>query len=184
MRARYPERQDPTFAPDRELAHGERLEVAGFPLRVLHTPGHASNQLCFLEEGGRLLFTGDHLMQGSTVVINPPDGDMATYLASLRLLLAEQLDYIAPGHGFLMGRPHEMVERVLIHRRERENKVLAQLAEHGPATLEALLPHVYEDVPLRMHPVASRSLLAHLLKLRDEGRAAEVAGAWRAVSPS
>jgi glyoxylase-like metal-dependent hydrolase (beta-lactamase superfamily II) len=123
-------------------------------------------------------------MQGSTVVINPPDGDMAIYLASLRMLLAEQLDYIAPGHGFLMGRPHEIVERVLIHRRERENKVFAQLAEHGPATLEALLPHVYEDVPPRMHPVASRSLLAHLLKLRDEGRAAEAAGAWRAVSPS
>ena len=148
-------------------------------MRVLHTPGHASNQLCFLEEGERLLFTGDHLMQGSTVVINPPDGDMATYLASLRLLLAEELEYIAPGHGFLMGRPHEMVERVLVHRRERENKVLAQLAEHAPATLEALLPHVYDDVPPRMHPVASRSLLAHLLKLRDEGRAAEAAGAWR-----
>ena len=184
MRARYPERQDPTFAPDRELAHGERLELAGFRLRVLHTPGHASNQLCFLEEGERLLFTGDHLMQGSTVVINPPDGDMATYLASLRLLLAEELDYIAPGHGFLMAHPHEMVERVLVHRRERENKVIAQLAEHGPVTLEALLPHVYEDVPLRMHPVASRSLLAHLLKLRREGRAAEAAGMWRAERPA
>ncbi|HTO47264.1 MAG TPA: MBL fold metallo-hydrolase [Burkholderiales bacterium] len=184
MRARYSERQDPTFVPDRELAHGDRLEIAGFRLRVLHTPGHASNQLCFLEEGERLLFTGDHLMQGSTVVINPPDGDMATYLASLRLLLAEDLDHIAPGHGFLMGRPHEMVERVLIHRQERENKVIAQLAEHGPVTLEALLPHVYEDVPLRMHPVASRSLLAHLLKLRDEGRAAEVAGTWRAERPT
>jgi glyoxylase-like metal-dependent hydrolase (beta-lactamase superfamily II)/8-oxo-dGTP pyrophosphatase MutT (NUDIX family) len=184
MRARYPERQDPTFIPDRELAHGDRLEVAGFRLRVLHTPGHASNQLCFLEEDERLLFTGDHLMQGSTVVINPPDGDMATYLASLRLLLAEELDYIAPGHGFLMGRPHEMVERVLIHRQERENKVIAQLALHGPATLEALLPHVYEDVPLWMHPVASRSLFAHLLKLRDEGRAAEAAGMWRAERPA
>ena len=183
MRARYPERQDPTFAPDRELAHGERLELAGFRLRVLHTPGHASNQLCFLEEGERLLFTGDHLMQGSTVVINPPDGHMATYLASLRLLLAEELAYIAPGHGFLMGRPHEMVERVLVHRQERENKVLAQLAAHGPATVEALLPYVYEDVPLRMHPVASRSLLAHLLKLRDEGRATEAAGTWRATGP-
>ncbi|MGE5792505.1 MAG: MBL fold metallo-hydrolase [Bacteroidota bacterium] len=179
MRARYPDRQDPTFAPDRELTHGERLEIAGLAVRVLHTPGHASNQLCFLEEGERLLFTGDHLMQGSTVVINPPDGDMATYLASLRLLLDERLDHIAPGHGFLMARPHEMVERVLVHRRERENKVLAQLAAHGPVALEALLPHVYEDVPPRMHPVASRSLLAHLLKLRDEGRAAEAGGTWR-----
>jgi glyoxylase-like metal-dependent hydrolase (beta-lactamase superfamily II)/8-oxo-dGTP pyrophosphatase MutT (NUDIX family) len=182
MRARYPDRQDPTFAPDRELAHGERLELAGLRLRVLHTPGHASNQLCFLEEGERLLFTGDHLMQGSTVVINPPDGDMATYLASLRMLLDEPLEYLAPGHGFLMARPHEMVERVLVHRQERENKVLAELAAHGPATVEALLAHVYDDVPPRMHPVASRSLLAHLLKLRDEGRASEASGIWRVAA--
>jgi glyoxylase-like metal-dependent hydrolase (beta-lactamase superfamily II)/8-oxo-dGTP pyrophosphatase MutT (NUDIX family) len=178
MRARFPERQDATFAPVRELANGERLEVGGHVLRVLHTPGHASNQLCFLEERERLLFTGDHLMQGSTVVINPPDGDMAVYLASLRLLMTEEIEFIAPGHGFLMGKPHEMVERVLVHRVARENKVLASLAAYGPATLEDLVPHVYDDVPARMHPVASRSLLAHLIKLRDEGRAAEGGGRW------
>jgi glyoxylase-like metal-dependent hydrolase (beta-lactamase superfamily II)/8-oxo-dGTP pyrophosphatase MutT (NUDIX family) len=181
MRAKHPERQDPTFAPARELAHGQRLEAAGCRLRVLHTPGHASNQLCFLDEDERILFTGDHLMQGSTVVINPPDGDMAVYLASLRSLLVEDLAYIAPGHGFLMGRPHEMVERVLVHRLARENKVLAELEAHGPATLEDLLPRVYDDVPPRMHPVASRSLLAHLLKLRDETRVGEAGGRWVAV---
>lgn len=178
VRARFPERQDASFAPHRELAHGERLEAGGHLLRVLHTPGHASNQLCFLAERERLLFTGDHLMQGSTVVINPPDGDMAVYLASLRLLLDEDLAFIAPGHGFLMGKPHEMVERVLVHRAARENKVLAALAAHGPAALDGLLPHVYDDVPARMHPVASRSLLAHLVKLRDEGRAGESGGRW------
>ncbi len=178
MRARHPERQDAGFTPDRELADGERLEVGGHALRVLHTPGHASNQLCFLDASERLLFTGDHLMQGSTVVINPPDGDMAVYLASLRRLLDEDLEYIAPGHGFLMGRPHEMVERVLVHRVARENKVLASLASHGPATLEDLVPRVYDDVPPRMHPVASRSLLAHLVKLRDERRAVERDGRW------
>jgi glyoxylase-like metal-dependent hydrolase (beta-lactamase superfamily II)/8-oxo-dGTP pyrophosphatase MutT (NUDIX family) len=178
MRARFPERQDATFSPARELAHRERLVVGGCSLRVLHTPGHASNQLCFLEEGERLLFTGDHLMQGSTVVINPPDGDMAVYLASLRMLLAEEIELIAPGHGFLMGKPHEMVERVLVHRLARENKVVAGLVAHGPATLEDLVPFVYDDVPPRMHPVASRSLLAHLIKLRDERRVAEAGGRW------
>jgi glyoxylase-like metal-dependent hydrolase (beta-lactamase superfamily II)/8-oxo-dGTP pyrophosphatase MutT (NUDIX family) len=177
-RAKFPERQDPTFAPSREPAHGDRLEVGGHVLRVLHTPGHASNQVCFLAEGERRLFTGDHLMQGSTVVINPPDGDMAVYLASLRLLLAEEIAYIAPGHGFLMAKPHEMVERVLVHRLARENKVLAQLEAHGPATLDDLVPRVYDDVPSRMHPVASRSLLAHLIKLRDESRVAEAGGRW------
>ncbi len=181
MRPRHAERQDPTFSPARELTHGERLEIAGCRLRVLHTPGHASNQLCFLEESERLLFTGDHLMQGSTVVIDPPDGDMAVYLASLRMLLHEDLAYIAPGHGFLMAQPHEMVERLLVHRLARENKVLACLAEHGPAPLEALVPHVYDDVPARMHPVAARSLLAHLVKLRDEGRVAERDRRWAAA---
>jgi glyoxylase-like metal-dependent hydrolase (beta-lactamase superfamily II) len=103
---------------------------------------------------------------------------MATYLASLRKLLAEELDFIAPGHGFLMGKPHEMIERVLVHRVARENKVLAALAAHGPSTIDALLPHVYDDVPARMHPVASRSLLAHLMKLRDETRVTEARGRW------
>jgi glyoxylase-like metal-dependent hydrolase (beta-lactamase superfamily II)/8-oxo-dGTP pyrophosphatase MutT (NUDIX family) len=180
MRARYSERQDATFVPARELVHGERLEVGGHALRVLHTPGHASNQLCFLEERERLLFTGDHLMQGSTVVINPPDGEMATYLASLRLLLDEDLEYIVPGHGFLMAKPHEMVERVLVHRLARENKVLATLGALGSAALDDLVPYVYDDVPARMHPVASRSLLAHLIKLRDEGRTVEAADRWSA----
>ncbi|MCC6473546.1 MAG: MBL fold metallo-hydrolase [Burkholderiales bacterium] len=178
MRARHPERQDPSFAPARELAHGERLQAGGCALRVLHTPGHASNQLCFLDEGERMLFTGDHLMQGSTVVINPPDGDMAAYLASLRSLLAEDFDWIAPGHGFLMGRPHEMVERVLLHRLARENKVLAALQARGAASIEALLPGVYDDVPQRMHAIAARSLAAHLFKLRDERRVAEREGRW------
>jgi hypothetical protein len=80
-----------------------------------------------------------------------------------------------------MGKPQEMVERVLVHRVARENKVLASLAAHGPAALEVLVPHVYDDVPARMHPVASRSLLAHLLKLRDEGRANEAGALWTAA---
>jgi hypothetical protein len=81
-----------------------------------------------------------------------------------------------------MGKPHEMVERVLVHRLARENKVLASLVAHGPATLDDLVPHVYDDVPQRMHPVASRSLLAHLIKLRDEKRVAEADGRWLATA--
>ena len=148
------ESQDASFRPDRVLAHGERLDIAGCALRVIHTPGHASNQLCYLLEDEKLLFTGDHIMQGSTVVINPPDGDMIRYLASLRLLLGEDIAYLAPGHGFLMGKRSQ------------------------PATLEELLPEVYDDVPERMHRVASRSLLAHLLKLQAEGRARESDRGW------
>lgn len=172
--------QDRTFRPDRVLSHGERIELGGCELRIIHTPGHASNQLCYLLEDEKLLFTGDHVMQGSTVVINPPDGDMAVYLASLRLVQGEDLEFLAPGHGFLMGKPQEAIERLLIHRMERENKVLGALRRLGNAGMDELLPIVYDDVPARIHAVASRSLLAHLIKLEDEGRAERSDDRWQA----
>ena len=182
MLARYPERQDPTFQPDTRLTHGERVAVAGCTLRVLHTPGHASNQLCYLLEEEKLLFTGDHLMQGSTVVINPPDGDMRAYLDSLSALLVEDIAYVAPGHGFLMDRLPEIVDRLLLHRHDRENKVLHALRAHGPASVEELVPTVYDDTPSARHGVAARSLLAHLLKLETEGRARRALGErWAAT---
>jgi glyoxylase-like metal-dependent hydrolase (beta-lactamase superfamily II)/8-oxo-dGTP pyrophosphatase MutT (NUDIX family) len=175
----HSEWQDATFAADVTLHGGERIPLGEWThLAVVHTPGHASNHLCYLLEEERTLFTGDHLMQQSTVVINPPDGDMAAYLASLRALLPLELDLLAPGHGFLMAAPHAAIEHVIAHRLKREAKVVAALEELGPAPLDRLVAKVYADVPKRMHPVALRSLTAHLLKLRDEGRAAESAGSW------
>jgi glyoxylase-like metal-dependent hydrolase (beta-lactamase superfamily II)/8-oxo-dGTP pyrophosphatase MutT (NUDIX family) len=176
----HPHRQDGSFAPDRVLAHGERLAIApGVTLRVLHTPGHASNHLCFLFEEEKTLFTGDHLMQASTVVINPPDGDMAAYLASLRWLMDEDVEWLAPGHGFLMAQPRKVMQGVIDHRLKREAKVRASLREHGPATLEQLLPHAYDDVDPRLLPVAARSLLAHLEKLKADRTADDPGGVWR-----
>ncbi len=175
------ERQDQSFRPDRILADGERIELAGCTLRVIHAPGHASNQLCYLLEEEKLLFTGDHIMQGSTVVINPPDGDMRVYLESLRRLLPEPIDWLAPGHGFMMDKPQEAVERLLVHRLGRENKVMNALRAAGSATLEALVPKVYDDVSPKLHAVASRSLLAHLIKLKSEERVAEEEGGWHAL---
>jgi glyoxylase-like metal-dependent hydrolase (beta-lactamase superfamily II)/8-oxo-dGTP pyrophosphatase MutT (NUDIX family) len=171
--------QDQNFRPDRVLTHGERIELAGCTLRVIHAPGHASNQLCYLLEEEKLLFTGDHVMQGSTVVINPPDGDMRVYLESLRQLQGEDIAWFAPGHGFLMDKPQEALERLLIHRLTRENKVLKAVREAGAATLEALVPAVYDDVSPRLHQVASRSLLAHLIKLKTEGRVEQEQTKWR-----
>jgi glyoxylase-like metal-dependent hydrolase (beta-lactamase superfamily II)/8-oxo-dGTP pyrophosphatase MutT (NUDIX family) len=173
------ERQDLSFRPDRVPLHGERIIVAGCGLRAIHTPGHASNHLCFMLEDEKLLFTGDHVMQGSTVVINPPDGDMRVYLASLRLLLEEDADYYAPAHGFLIDHPRAAVEWLLQHREQRERKVVGALREMPQSTIDALLPVVYGDVSPRAHPVASRSLLAHLLKLEAEERAAQSNGNWR-----
>jgi glyoxylase-like metal-dependent hydrolase (beta-lactamase superfamily II)/8-oxo-dGTP pyrophosphatase MutT (NUDIX family) len=176
----HPHKQDGSFVPDRVLGDGERITLGPeLTLRVIHTPGHASNHLCYLLEEEKTLFTGDHVMQASTVVINPPDGDMAAYLASLRALLHEDIEWLAPGHGFLMAQPQKAMQAVIAHRLKREAKVLSALREHGPATLEQLLPFVYDDVDPRMLPVAARSLLAHLGKLGGDGAAVEAVGHWR-----
>ncbi|MGA8260335.1 MAG: MBL fold metallo-hydrolase, partial [Arenicellales bacterium] len=115
---------DGAFAPDRVMEHGERLDLGGATLRAVHTPGHASNHLCYLLEEENLLFSGDHIMQGSTVVINPPDGNMAEYLESLEMLHGEEITHIAPGHGFLMADPGAVIDRIVNHRLKREAKVL------------------------------------------------------------
>jgi len=178
----HPEGQDTSFDPARELQHGDLLPLGpGTTLRVLHTPGHASNHLCFLLQEEQLLFTGDHVMQGSTVVINPPDGDMAVYLASLQALLSVDLQWLAPGHGFLVGDPHGMVRGLVTHRLKREAKVQAALVAHGPAPLATLVLQAYDDVPPALHPVAQRSLLAHLLKLLADGRARRAGDDWSAA---
>jgi glyoxylase-like metal-dependent hydrolase (beta-lactamase superfamily II) len=164
-------------------AHGERIALCPqATLRVIHTPGHASNHLCYLLEEEKTLFTGDHVMQASTVVINPPDGDMAAYLDSMRALLHEDIEWFAPGHGFLMAQPQKALHALIAHRLKREAKVLAAVREHGPATMEQLLPIVYDDVDHRILPVAARSLLAHLDKLRGDGAAVEATGHWRVNS--
>jgi glyoxylase-like metal-dependent hydrolase (beta-lactamase superfamily II)/8-oxo-dGTP pyrophosphatase MutT (NUDIX family) len=173
--------QDRSFAPDRVLEHGDRVIFAGLTLRALHTPGHASNHLCYLLENTRMLFTGDHVMQGSTVVINPPDGDMRAYLASLELLLAEDVLILAPGHGYLIGEPHREARHLMRHRLAREAKVAGALARLGAPTLEELVLEVYDDVQPRLHAAAMRSLAAHLGKLAAEGRVRAADGRYTLV---
>ena len=180
----HPHWQDPTFAPDRELHHDERVVLAdGARLRVIHTPGHASNHLCFLLEEEYILFTGDHIIQGSTVVIDPPDGDMAAYIASLESLLREPLSHLAPGHGTLIPQPHTAIQLLIQHRQKREAKVLAALPGQ-PMDLPSLVRHVYDDVSPQLHSLAERSLLAHLLKLEAEGRARCSGDAWLSAGSS
>lgn len=167
-----PDGQDASFKPDVVLENGQRIELndsdGGLTLRAVHTPGHASNHLCYFLEQTGMLFTGDHVMQGSTVVINPPDGDMRAYLASLERLLAENIAIIAPGHGYLVGTPHKEIRRLIAHRLARESKVKSALQKTGPASLEDILPLVYDDVPVPLHRWAARSLMAHLEKLLAE----------------
>jgi glyoxylase-like metal-dependent hydrolase (beta-lactamase superfamily II) len=167
---------------DRPLADGDTVELDGCSLRAIHTPGHASNHLCFLLSETGMLFTGDHVMQGSTVVIEPPDGNMRAYLESLRRLLALELSVLAPGHGYLISEPHAEAERLIRHRLTRENKVRQALLEAGgSATFTTLLPRVYSDVPQTLHPIAARSLQAHLDKLVEDGEVRYVGGSYANV---
>jgi glyoxylase-like metal-dependent hydrolase (beta-lactamase superfamily II) len=165
-------RQDATFAPTRVLNDGDVVRVGDLALRAIHTPGHASNHLCYLLEGAGLLFSGDHVMQGSTVVIGPPDGDMQQYLQSLARLQREPVTRIAPGHGTVIEDAQAEVARLIAHRLQREAKVIERLWRAGRVTIDVLVTSVYDDVDPRLHPVAKGSLLAHLLKLEADGRAA------------
>lgn len=170
--------------PDRKLADGDTIEATEFRLRALHTPGHASNHLCYLVEEERMLLSGDHVMEGSTVVIKPPDGDMAAYIESLQRIRKLRLRSIAPGHGRLIEDPAAVLDWYIAHRLEREEKVHAALVAAGPTKIDALVPLVYDDVPEDRFPVARYSLHAHLLKLAAEGRAKgkTLTGTWTAVA--
>lgn len=175
-------RQDSTFHPGRVLGDGDCLPVGMAVLRALHTPGHASNHLCYLLDGTGLLFTGDHLMQGSTVVIAPPDGDMTEYLQSLARLQNEPVTRLAPGHGSVIEDARAEIARIIAHRLQREAKVLERLRLLGMSSVDALVASVYDDVDPRVHPIAASSLLAHLLKLEDDGRVRRHTAAWEALA--
>lgn len=174
-------RQDGDFAPDRVLAEGERITVDGISLRAVFTPGHVANHLCYLLEEQKLLFTGDHVMQGSTVVISPPGGDMQAYLASLDKLLSLDIAALAPGHGHVITTPHDEARRLIAHRLGREKKVADALSRKNPATLDELVPYAYDDVSEKLYAPAKRSLHAHLIKLEKEGRAKLDGDRWSPV---
>ena len=158
---------------DGTLGDGAVIEATEFHLTALHTPGHASNHLCYLLNEERTLFTGDHIMQGSTVVIGPPDGDMAAYFASLEKLktIRPRLRAIAPGHGHLIEDPMATIDEYIEHRRAREKQVLDVLRSRGTATVAQIVEDIYTDVAPELHPVARRSVWAHLRKLADDGEA-------------
>jgi len=171
--------QDQTFHPDRSPADGEWLDCPDFAVQFLHTPGHASNHVCFLLREYGWLFTGDHVMNGSTVVIDPPDGDMLDYLASLRRLRCMPISGIGPGHGAMIDNPIEVIDWIIDHRLTREAKVVSALHEHPDLRSAELVPYVYTDVDKRLHGLAERSLLAHLIKLEKDGGARQIEGRWR-----
>ena len=163
--------QDKTFHPKKFLLDGDLLEEKEFTLEVIHTPGHASNHLCYLVKEEGLIITGDHIMNGSTVVISPPDGNMKHYIESLEKLKNYDLKSIAPGHGEVMKEPQLVAEWIIKHRLEREEKVADALRKAGKGSSDSLVEDVYNDVDPSLFPIAKWSLQAHLLKLADDGKA-------------
>jgi len=173
--------QDMTFAPDRLLADGDRISIDGVEVEAIHTPGHASNHVCYLHSQLNWVFTGDHVIDGSTVVINPPDGNMKHYLESLAKVKALHPAALAPGHGELITDPDRAIDWIVDHRLEREAKVVAALRDAPGLTSMELVPHVYQDVDKKLYGWAERSLLAHLLKLEADGVAARKDMRWKSL---
>ena len=172
------------FTPDRALQNNELLALMGkapegkitHTLQVIHTPGHAANHLCLLLQEDGLLFSGDHILNGSTTVIDPPDGNMADYLDSLDRLDAlcaeHSVEFILPAHGHVLGGPingaRSAIAKLKAHRLAREAKVLAAMQALPDGSMEDWVQHAYDDVPPRMWPVAQRSLLAHVERIRSQ----------------
>jgi recombination protein RecT len=166
------------FTPDKSLQNNELLVLSGHApegsithtLQVIHTPGHAANHLCLLLQEDGLLFSGDHILNGSTTVIDPPDGNMADYLDSLDRLdaacTAHGVEFILPAHGHVLSDARGAVARLKAHRLAREAKVLAAMQALPDGDMEDWVRHAYDDVPPRMWPVAQRSLLAHVQRIR------------------
>lgn len=171
----------------RELRDGEALELgtapdgtSGWRLHAMHTPGHAPGHLAFLEDRYRSVIAGDLVSTLSTIVIDPEDGHLATYLASLKTLLARGVRMLHPAHGPSVVDGPRWLRGYLEHRAEREVALVEALAA-GIDTVEALVPRVYADTPSALHPLAARSLLSGLAKLEEEGRAARRGERWRIV---
>lgn len=171
--ARFPKADQVDLTLDRPLRDGDVIEGTEFGLHVLHTPGHAPNHLCYFLEEERTLFTGDHVLNGTTTVVNPKrGGDMVQYLDSTRRLRAiERLARIMPAHGDVIDEPVSKLDEYLAHRALRERQIVQEL-QHGPLRIRAIVERLYTDTPEGLLEMARRQVHAHLLKLRAEGRVA------------
>lgn len=174
------------FTPDLALQDGERLVLSAPPpagqdhpvthtLRAVFTPGHAANHVCLVLEEDELLFSGDHILNGSTPIVNPPDGNMDAYLRSLDTLDAicarEEIDFILPAHGYVLGAARAVIARLRNHRLAREAKVLAAMQALPGGSMQDWVQHAYADTPQPLWKLAERSLLAHVERIQALGLA-------------
>lgn len=170
------------FRPDRVLKDGETVTIGDMNLRTVFTPGHAANHVCFFLPEDRLLFSGDHVLNGSTTIVNPPDGAMGDYLRSLDRLAELEPQFILPAHGHVIGSAVAAIARLKAHRLMREAKVLRAVVACPGGDLDELVPIAYEDTPVQAHGIAKRSMLAHLDKLVADKQIAPYHSGWQALS--
>jgi glyoxylase-like metal-dependent hydrolase (beta-lactamase superfamily II) len=164
-----------SFQPDVALTHGDVVQGDNWALEAVHTPGHATDHLCYALAEERLLMTGDHVMGWSTSVIAPPGGDLNAYLSSLELLLGRDDTWYLPTHGPPVTEPRPLVEALLAHRRERSQQILDALAD-GPCTIAEIVPRLYADVAKQLWQGAGASVWAHVLALASSGAVESVDG--------
>lgn len=165
------ESTDREFTPDVTVRTGDEVAAGvGWRMTALHTPGHTSNHMCYTLDDGTTsaIFTGDHVMGWSTTVVSPPDGDMTAYLGSLRVVAGRTDDVAIPTHGSPIAAPARFVTELIEHRLERERQVL-DAVRSGLATIPMIVESLYVDVRRELHKPARRSVLAHLVKLVDDG---------------
>lgn len=155
----YGYRTGPDFEPDLRLEEGSSLVVGDVEVTVVHTPGHSDDHLCFLAD--RVLFTGDHIMGGSSVMVE----EMEPYLHSLERLRQLDLDWLYPGHGEVLDDPHGVIDWYVAHRMEREREVVRAVKEGGARSVGEIVEVVYREVDSDLHPLAARSVRAHVEKL-------------------
>lgn len=171
---------DPDYSPDRILTDGDRIKGEGWTIEAVTTPGHTSNHICYalIETGA--MFTGDHVMKWSTSVVSPPDGDMADYMASLQKLYDRKDRIYYPAHGPAVENPRQLVRGMIGHRRMRERQILNEL-EKGPRPITQMVETMYKGLDARLKGAAGRSVLAHLIDLNQQGRAAFDGDIWRST---
>jgi endoribonuclease LACTB2 len=157
---------------DRRIGGGDVVQVGKLTLRIVDTPGHSAGHICVYLEEEQVLFSGDNVLGlGTTAIPPPPDGDMQLYVESLEKMKALDARLICPGHGPLVHEPRRKIQELIDHRREREEQVLALLRE-GKRTPSEMLRAIYPELDPRLERMAMGQIVAHLYKLRDDGKVA------------
>ena len=168
------------------LRDGQVVRTGALEIAAFHTPGHSADHVVFHLASEGVLFTGDAVLGRGTSFIDPPEGDLVRYLRSLQRMQELAPRTLYPGHGPVVMRAGAKLQEYLDHRAEREGQVLAALAD-GPQSLSAIVETIYVEYPPEVHPLAARSVLAHLLKLQTEGRVARSSAGedapWGTVEP-